>query len=78
MTVEFVKTSIEHRISLRPIVAEAQGFERVGRRIRELRATGLDFAANAIEQEMATLGLLDGSAAVARGCASANERGLAD
>ncbi|MFC9433688.1 hypothetical protein [Nocardia sp. NPDC057030] len=62
MTVEFIKTSIEHRISLRDIVAEAQGFERVGRRIRELRAMGLDFAANAIEQEMATLGLLDGSA----------------
>jgi hypothetical protein len=45
------------RISVADIAAQPGGIEALQRRVHELRSSGLDFAANAIEQEMAELDL---------------------
>lgn len=45
------------RISLADIAAQPGGVEALQRRVHELRARGVDFAANAIEHEMAELDL---------------------
>ncbi|MEV6558343.1 hypothetical protein AB0M22_21710 [Nocardia sp. NPDC051756] len=45
------------RISLADIAAQPGGIEALQRRVHELRSSGVDFAANAIEQEMAALDL---------------------
>ncbi|MEU4343194.1 hypothetical protein AB0H00_18275 [Nocardia sp. NPDC023852] len=47
----------KRRISVADIAAQPGGVEALQRRIHELRSTGVDFAANAIEQEMAELNL---------------------
>ncbi|RMI29430.1 hypothetical protein [Nocardia stercoris] len=43
------------RISVADIAAEPGGVEALHRRVHELRAGGIDFAANAIEHEMSEL-----------------------
>ncbi|GAB2443911.1 hypothetical protein ACFRAQ_07440 [Nocardia sp. NPDC056611] len=43
------------RISVADIAAQPGGFEALQRRVHELRSSGIDFAANAIESEMAAL-----------------------
>jgi hypothetical protein len=45
------------RFSVADIAAQPGGIEALQRRVHELRSSGLDFAANAIEQEMAELDL---------------------
>ncbi len=45
------------RISLADIAAQPGGIEALQRRVHELRSSGIDFAANAIEREMAALNL---------------------
>ncbi|MBB5918200.1 hypothetical protein BJY24_007112 [Nocardia transvalensis] len=45
------------RISVADIAAQPGGIEALQRRIHELRSSGIDFAANAIEQEMTDLNL---------------------
>ncbi|WP_054813414.1 hypothetical protein [Nocardia arizonensis] len=45
------------RISVADIAAQPGGIEALQRRVHELRSKGVDFAANAIEQEMADLDL---------------------
>ncbi|MFF0454918.1 hypothetical protein [Nocardia africana] len=45
------------RISVADIAAQPGGIEALHRRVHELRSSGSDFAANAIEQEMAALNL---------------------
>ncbi|WP_040789907.1 hypothetical protein [Nocardia paucivorans] len=45
------------RISVADIAAQPGGLEALRRRVHELRADGVDFAANAIEREMAELDL---------------------
>ncbi|WP_040834363.1 hypothetical protein [Nocardia brevicatena] len=45
------------RISVADIAAQPGGLEALQRRVHELRADGVDFAANAIEREMAELDL---------------------
>ncbi|MFF0498315.1 hypothetical protein ACFYU5_18040 [Nocardia aobensis] len=45
------------RISVADIAAQPGGIEALQRRVHELRSNGSDFAANAIEQEMAALNL---------------------
>ena len=45
------------RISVADIAAQPGGIEALQRRVHELRTSGIDFAANAIEQEMAALNL---------------------
>ncbi|MFD6162851.1 hypothetical protein ACFWF7_41575 [Nocardia sp. NPDC060256] len=45
------------RISVADIAAQPGGVEALHRRVHELRSSGVDFAANAIEQEMAALNL---------------------
>ncbi|WP_228805469.1 MULTISPECIES: hypothetical protein [Nocardia] len=48
------------RISVADIAAQPGGIEALHRRVHELRARGVDFAANAIEREMADLDLPQG------------------
>jgi hypothetical protein len=48
------------RISVADIAAQPGGIEALHRRVHELRAGGVDFAANAIEREMADLDLPQG------------------
>ncbi|MET8426327.1 hypothetical protein ACFXG4_19480 [Nocardia sp. NPDC059246] len=43
------------RISVADIAAQPGGIEALQRRVHELRSNGIDFAANAIESEMAAL-----------------------
>ncbi|MQY20412.1 hypothetical protein [Nocardia macrotermitis] len=45
------------RISVADIAAQPGGIEALQRRVHELRSSGIDFAANAIEQEMDALDL---------------------
>ncbi|MFE3444158.1 MULTISPECIES: hypothetical protein [Nocardia] len=45
------------RISVADIAAQPGGIEALQRRVHELRSSGVDFAANAIEQEMAEFDL---------------------
>ncbi|GAB4587746.1 hypothetical protein [Nocardia sp. IFM 10818] len=45
------------RISVADIAAQPGGIEALQRRVHELRSSGIDFAANAIESEMAALKL---------------------
>ncbi|WP_459545046.1 hypothetical protein [Nocardia sp. X0981] len=45
------------RISVADIAAQPGGIEALRRRVHELRSRGVDFAANAIEHEMAELDL---------------------
>lgn len=45
------------RISVADIAAQPGGIEALQRRVHELRSRGVDFAANAIEKEMADLDL---------------------
>ncbi|WP_406237630.1 hypothetical protein [Nocardia sp. NBC_01009] len=45
------------RLSVADIAAQPGGIEALQRRLHELRSSGVDFAANAIEQEMAALDL---------------------
>ncbi|MCC3314865.1 hypothetical protein [Nocardia africana] len=45
------------RISVADIAAQPGGIEALQRRVHELRSSGIDFAANAIEQEMAAFNL---------------------
>ncbi|WP_328411136.1 hypothetical protein [Nocardia sp. NBC_00403] len=45
------------RLSVADIAAQPGGIEALRRRVHELRSSGVDFAANAIEQEMAALDL---------------------
>ncbi|WP_062990382.1 hypothetical protein [Nocardia anaemiae] len=45
------------RISVADIAAQPGGIEALERRVHELRSSGVDFAANAIEKEMAELNL---------------------
>ncbi|BCK57243.1 MULTISPECIES: hypothetical protein [Nocardia] len=45
------------RISVADIAAQPGGIEALHRRVHELRSSGIDFAANAIEQEMTALNL---------------------
>ncbi|MBV7705412.1 hypothetical protein A5780_31855 [Nocardia sp. 852002-20019_SCH5090214] len=45
------------RISVADIAAQPGGIEALQRRVHELRCNGSDFAANAIEQEMAAFNL---------------------
>lgn len=48
------------RISVADIAAQPGGVEALHRRVHELRCRGVDFAANAIEREMAALNLPPG------------------
>ncbi|WP_228002503.1 hypothetical protein [Nocardia australiensis] len=48
---------LQRRISVADIAAQPGGIEALQRRVHELRSNGVDFAANAIEQEMAELDL---------------------
>ncbi|WP_169813174.1 hypothetical protein [Nocardia jejuensis] len=43
------------RISVADIAEQPGGIEALQRRVHELRSNGIDFAANAIEHEMAAL-----------------------
>jgi len=45
------------RISVADIAAQPGGIEALQRRVHELRSSGVDFAANAIEREMDALNL---------------------
>ncbi|GGL06128.1 hypothetical protein [Nocardia jinanensis] len=45
------------RVSVADIAAQPGGIEALQRRVHELRSRGVDFAANAIEHEMAELDL---------------------
>ncbi|MFI9534836.1 hypothetical protein ACIG56_16485 [Nocardia fusca] len=45
------------RVSVADIAAQPGGLEALRRRVHELRSRGVDFAANAIEHEMAELDL---------------------
>ncbi|WP_228789422.1 hypothetical protein [Nocardia cyriacigeorgica] len=45
------------RISVADIAAQPGGIEALQRRVHELRSSGVDFAANAIEREMAEFDL---------------------
>ncbi|WP_024803615.1 hypothetical protein [Nocardia sp. BMG51109] len=45
------------RISVADIAAQPGGIEALQRRVHELRSSGIDFAANAIEREMTELNL---------------------
>ncbi|MEU7767934.1 hypothetical protein AB0B25_22820 [Nocardia sp. NPDC049190] len=45
------------RLSVADIAAQPGGVEALQRRVHELRSSGVDFAANAIEKEMAELDL---------------------
>ncbi|MEU8894464.1 hypothetical protein [Nocardia sp. NPDC048505] len=45
------------RLSVADIAAQPGGIEALQRRVHELRSSGIDFAANAIEQEMAAFDL---------------------
>ncbi|WP_245714131.1 hypothetical protein [Nocardia vaccinii] len=45
------------RISVADIAAQPGGIEALQRRVHELRSSGIDFAANAIEREMDALNL---------------------
>ncbi|RJO69321.1 hypothetical protein D5S18_30530 [Nocardia panacis] len=45
------------RISVADIAAQPGGVEALQRRIHELRSSGVEFAANAIEREMVALNL---------------------
>ncbi|WP_028477357.1 hypothetical protein [Nocardia sp. CNY236] len=51
------RTGLEGRISVADIAAQPGGIEALQRRVHELRSRGVDFAANAIEKEMAELDL---------------------
>lgn len=56
----YVQSSVHRstgRISVADIAAQPGGVEALHRRVHELRSSGVDFAANAIEQEMAALNL---------------------
>ncbi|MFQ6399118.1 hypothetical protein ACLMAJ_37510 [Nocardia sp. KC 131] len=56
----YVQTSMHRpnrRLSVADIAAQPGGIEALQRRVHELRSSGVDFAANAIEQEMAALDL---------------------
>ncbi len=58
--VAYVQSSMHRpkgRISVADIAAQPGGIEALQRRVHELRSSGVDFAANAIEQEMAALDL---------------------
>ncbi|MGW1738968.1 hypothetical protein ACWCPQ_09170 [Nocardia sp. NPDC001965] len=44
-------------VSVADIAAQPGGIEALRRRVHELRSSGVDFAANAIEHEMAELDL---------------------
>ncbi|OCF86333.1 hypothetical protein AW168_31705 [Nocardia brasiliensis] len=58
--VAYVQASMHRpmgRISVADIAAQPGGVEALQRRVHELRSSGVDFAANAIEQEMAALDL---------------------
>lgn len=60
MTVAYEQPSMRRangRISLADIAAQPGGMEALHRRVHELRSCGVDFAANAIEREMAELDL---------------------
>jgi hypothetical protein len=45
------------RISVADIAAQPGGIEALHRRVHELRSSGIEFAATAIEREMAALNL---------------------
>ncbi|MFI5716380.1 hypothetical protein [Nocardia sp. NPDC051750] len=45
------------RVSVADIAAQPGGIEALRRRVHELRSSGVDFAANAIEHEMAEFDL---------------------
>lgn len=45
------------QVSVADIAAQPGGIEALRRRVHELRSSGVDFAANAIEHEMAELDL---------------------
>lgn len=45
------------KLSVADIAAQPGGVEALQRRVHELRSSGIDFAANAIEQEMAAFDL---------------------
>ncbi|WP_228539773.1 hypothetical protein [Nocardia sp. XZ_19_385] len=45
------------KLSVADIAAQPGGIEALQRRVHELRSSGIDFAANAIEQEMAAFDL---------------------
>ncbi|KZM73867.1 hypothetical protein IU500_22240 [Nocardia terpenica] len=47
----------QRRLSVADIAAQPGGIEALRRRVHELRSSGIDFAANAIEREMAALNL---------------------
>ncbi len=47
----------KRRVSVADIAAQPGGIEALQRRVHELRSRGVDFAANAIEKEMADLDL---------------------
>ncbi|ATL66831.1 hypothetical protein [Nocardia terpenica] len=47
----------QRRLSVADIAAQPGGIEALRRRVHELRSRGIDFAANAIEREMAALNL---------------------
>ncbi|QIS18987.1 hypothetical protein [Nocardia terpenica] len=47
----------QRRLSVADIAAQPGGIEALHRRVHELRSSGIDFAANAIEREMAALNL---------------------
>ncbi|MFI6165596.1 hypothetical protein ACIBCN_02310 [Nocardia sp. NPDC051052] len=56
----YVQSSVHRstgRISVADIAAQPGGIEALQRRVHELRSSGVDFAANAIEQEMVALNL---------------------
>ncbi|GAA5074144.1 hypothetical protein GCM10023319_08190 [Nocardia iowensis] len=58
--VAYVQSSMHRpmgRISVADIAAQPGGIEALQRRVHELRSSGVDFAANAIEREMAALDL---------------------
>ncbi|MEU2040710.1 hypothetical protein [Nocardia niwae] len=60
ITVSYVQSGMhgpKGRISVADIAAQPGGVEALQRRVHELRSRGVDFAANAIEKEMAELDL---------------------
>ncbi|MGK8525087.1 hypothetical protein ACRS6B_27725 [Nocardia asteroides] len=60
ITVSYVQSGVHRlkgRISVADIAAQPGGVEALQRRVHELRSRGVDFAANAIEKEMAELDL---------------------
>ncbi|MFD0361301.1 hypothetical protein ACFQZZ_07545 [Nocardia sp. GCM10030253] len=57
MELRSVTASIDGPISVADIAAQSGGIRALHRRVCELRSMGLNFAANAIENEMAALEL---------------------